>query len=302
MKKLLIFILLISTVLQAKEKGNLSLSFGTVNGKAGEYVYYPEIDRKISYLEWDIKNVPVVILDYKYSPAEYLEFEFNFKKNLETTRSAVMQDYDWNLEDGKLSNYSKNNNYVKNLFSIDLNAKYLILNNKNFKSGPMIGFNYDLYDFYGKNGTQYNYGENVDSPVYPGDNSIKSVIYKQRFLTPYLGYTAIYRWNKTIFNLEAKGSLFTRAKAEDRHLERGPMKATESYRSIKTLGLKLGAEYPLTESLTLNGALEYKKYYKNKKSKVDMVYDDGTIENNIKDLGGIKNSNYTISMGISYKF
>ncbi len=93
--KLIITFLSLSSVLLAESK--ISANIATINGKAGEYVYDTENGQQISYLDWKIKNVPILKLSYDYSINNW-EFSIDGKKSLNKNfRSGTMKDYDWFL-------------------------------------------------------------------------------------------------------------------------------------------------------------------------------------------------------------
>ena len=301
-----------STGIFAQTSNAFNFSLGAVNGKAGEYVYSPKTGEKVSYLDWEIKNVPVFILNYAHT-TNNIEFQMELKKNLNSLSSGSMKDYDWysskdarigatSSDYGKLSNFSDNKNYVDNLLMFDTNIKYWFYHTENLKSGPMLGFKYDYFKFYAKGGDQYDYELKKPTKVHKYDYSQKTIEYSQKFFTPYIGYGATYTYEKLILDLEVKGSIYGSAKANDKHLERGPMESNEKYKDVKNLGVKLVATYPLTESIDINGTLEYSKYFHKKKSTTDFITEDGEKISGIKDLSGIKNSNYVVSLGATYKF
>ena len=141
-----------------------------MNGTAGEYVYDPSNGQKVSYLDWQIKKIPVAILGLSHRFDNNLELGVSFKKNFKHMSSGRMRDYDWyspeaNNEDpdgnevdpkyyGNLSNFSDNTNRLNKLLSIDTNVKYWFEHSENFKSAPMIGFRYDEFKFHGNGGVQ----------------------------------------------------------------------------------------------------------------------------------------------------
>lgn len=308
------FILLLtaSTGIFAQSSNAFTVSLGTVNGKAGEYVYVPETGEKVSYLDWKIKNVPVFILGYTHT-LNNIELQMGLKKNFNSTSSGSMKDYDWYSSDdaedgatpkdyGKLSNFSDNKNYIDNLLMFDTNIKYWFYHTDNLKSGPILGFKYDYFKFYAKGGNQYNYELDGTTTVDKGNYSKKGIEYSQKFFTPYLGYGASYNFEKLILDLEIKGSLYGKAKANDKHLERGPMESKEKYKDVKNLGIKLMATYPITPSIDINGTLEYSKYFHKKKSSTDFISEEGQKTNGIKNLSGLKNTSYALSIGATYKF
>ena len=76
-------------------EGKISAKIQNMNGKAGEYVYAQTNGDKVSYLRWDIKNVPVLNLGYNYTINNF-EFSIIGKKNISKNyRSGSMKDYDW---------------------------------------------------------------------------------------------------------------------------------------------------------------------------------------------------------------
>lgn len=311
-KEFLVLFTFVSTGVFAQSTNSLNFSLGTVNGKAGEYVYIPETGEKVSYLDWKIKNVPVFILDYTHTRGN-LEFQIGLKKNFGSKSSGSMKDYDWYSSDdaedgatpndyGKLSNFSDNKNYIDNLLMFDTNIKYWFNHAENFKSGPMLGFKYDYFKFYAKGGDQYDYLLDGSIDIQKGDFSKKSIEYSQKFFTPYIGYGISYAYEKLVLAFEIKGSLYGKAEAKDKHLERGPMETKEKYKNMKNLGVKFVAKYPITPSIDIIGTLEYSKYFHKKKSTTDFTTEDGEKINGIKDLSGIKNSSYIVSLGATYKF
>lgn len=93
-RNFLILLTATSTGIFAQPTNTFNFSLGTVNGKAGEYVYFPETGEKISYLDWKIKNVPVFILGYTHTFNNNIEFQMGLKKNFSSTSSGSMKDYD----------------------------------------------------------------------------------------------------------------------------------------------------------------------------------------------------------------
>ena len=175
----------------------IDLSLGLVNGKTGEHLYTYDTEERVSYLRWQIKNIPIVIVNFSHS-FENLEFSLGGKRNIGSKKSGRMRDYDWytSAEDGvdakyygNLSNFSDNYNKIDKLLSIDANAKYWFRHSENFKSAPIIGFKYDEFKFHGYGGIQYNYNPDgtLHSSFSTGDSS-GGVEYTQKFKTPYVGY------------------------------------------------------------------------------------------------------------------
>lgn len=347
MKKILfIGCLGISSIIYAGE-GKISADIQMMNGKAGEYVYHPNGD-KISYLDWKIKNIPILKLGYDYTFDNW-EFSISGKKNISNHyRSGYMKDYDWfstpdteekilylsaktkeeaekraregdkiekdeendtynvyyvpkDKDRGSMSNFSKNKNYVKSIVGMELSVKYYLKRTENFSFAPLLGINYDKYDFYALSGNQLNYIPGVGAVFLPGDNQ-KSITYKQRFVSPYIGVKMSYSPNANWdISWGLNGSFWGRAKAVDRHLERGEMETIERYKNMKYLSSNLMLKYHWNEALSLKAGVEAVKHFKNRKSTVVSTSDEGEVSTE-KDIAGIKNQNVSYSLGFEYKF
>lgn len=353
--KVLIGFLGLSSIMYGGE-GKVSAEIQMTNGKAGEYVYSSNNDGdKISYLDWKIKNVPVLKLGYDYS-IENWEFSISGKKNISNNyQSGYMKDYDWfsepnsadpkdrddkvayeklvtkeeaeshkakrpedyieeqddgsyvvfylptNEDQGKLSNFSKNKNYLKNIMGLDLAIKYYLKKSDEFKVAPMLGLNYDKYEFYALSGDQFDYVPSIGVVENIG-NGEKTVLYKQRFVTPYLGVLVNYSPNSSWdINFGVKGSFWGKAKAMDRHLERGKMESVETYKNMKYLFLTLVVNYHWNESLTLKAGAQIVKHFHNMNSTIRNTSETGEVMMT-ENESGIENRNISYSLGFGYKF
>lgn len=350
-KSILCGLLGITSIIYAGQ-GKINAEIQIMNGKAGEYVYDPETRDKVSYLNWKIKNVPMLKLGYDYSVNNF-EFSINGRKNISNNyRSGYMKDYDWfstpdeedpdvivsstfeteaeakakarpgdkveekdgkwelsylqRKEDrGKLSNFSKNKNYVKNIMGLDLSVKYYLKNTEKIKFAPVIGLNYDKYEFYALGGDQKNFIPDRGYFVGKGMGD-KVITYKQRFISPYIGFVTTYTPNsKWEINFAIKGTTLGRTRAIDRHLKRGSMETVEKYKNMKYLSSNLAVKYNWNENLSINLGVEAVKYFKNRKSTVRFTPEEVDKENTIetvKNIAGLKNYNVSYSFGFEYKF
>ena len=335
-------------------EGKISAKIQNMNGKAGEYVYAQTNGDKVSYLRWDIKNVPVLNLGYNYTINNF-EFSIIGKKNISKNyRSGSMKDYDWfstkeesdddegiawfvgtkeqaeakkrdgideivmqddgsyvvryipsDKDRGSLSNFSENKNYVKNIMGLDLSIKYYIKNSEKLKLSTALGVDYDKYEFYALSGDQRNYIPGIGYTIDKGQG-IKGITYKQRFMTPYIGFNSVYtpnnRWE---FSFGLKGSVLGRARATDKHLERGSFETVETYKNLKYLSSNLQAKYNWTDNFSINSGIEFVKHFKSNKSTVRLTPDEVTAESSIetiKNIGGISNYNISYNLGFEYKF
>ncbi|MCF0162791.1 MAG: omptin family outer membrane protease [Fusobacterium necrophorum] len=351
MKKYLFTLAIIFSSISYANGGKISAEIQDLNGKAGEFVYdKPGTGRKISRLDWEIKNIPMLKLGYQY---EYNNWEFSIegRKNIKNKiKSGKMKDYDWipgKLDDddakelfeiatyenraaaeadkkenekikdngngtyslfyaptekdaGTLFSYTESSNYVKDIWSLNLSAKYYLIKDEKIKFAPFFGLNYHRYEFYsvGAKGYEYIPSRGRKSQEFA---NVKSITYEQMFLNPYIGlytsYSPSFSWE---IQLGLKGTAWGRARAIDRHLLRREMKTDEKYKNIKYLSSTLAIKYYWSESLTLKYELEFTKHFRNTKSTVNRTNEDGTKETE-KGSAGLSNRTMASSLGFEYK-
>lgn len=135
---------LLCTVVSAEENNSLSITpkVGVMNGKIGEYVFIDfckNTDNKLSYLEWDIKNLHTVSLEVNYTFSNKIQLLSNFTFGI-PKKSGYLQDFDWmnslatsdieipNVwqydDPTELTNYSKHTNTITNYFDYSFSVGY----------------------------------------------------------------------------------------------------------------------------------------------------------------------------------
>lgn len=310
MKKIaLLFIIFTNFIFGETSKHNLGVSLKTMNGKSKEYVYDINNGDKISYLEWEIKNIPLLVLDYNYSISENLDTNFSFGKNISSSFNSNMKDYDWynsdttsNKEDyGKPYAYSKNKSKTDEIIKFDWQLRYLMSLNANIKLGPYVGINYDRFKFTAKVGNQEvydNYGNVKD--IMGKNNNKNGVKYTQEYITPYIGYFMSYEIDKLKIEGKIQGSTLGKGKAQDTHILTNTV-GKEKYKDIKNIMVEVKAIYALTESIDINGSIGINKYYSKKSSEVNINFDN---KNQVKAKGitGTSHLSTLVSIGANYKF
>lgn len=70
---------------------------------------------------------------------------------------------------------------------MDLSVKYYLKRTEKFSFAPLLGINYDKYDFYALSGNQLNYIPGIGAVLLPGDN--------QKYYLQTTFHKSIY-WNK----------------------------------------------------------------------------------------------------------
>lgn len=132
-----------------------------MNGMINEYVFSSSClntGNKLSELQWDIKNVPVIKLNADFDILDYL-FTGLTGAFVIPYSSGNMQDYDWlnsttarwrNDDPCALTNYSKHNNKINKCLSLSILLGGNIYLPVEIKLTPYVGY---LYEFIGFDGT-----------------------------------------------------------------------------------------------------------------------------------------------------
>jgi len=156
MKKLCFFIFFTAMIfnLSAKEHDfSIGVSFGMLNGRAQEIVYMnSETDNKLSELLWDLKPLPYIGLDIKYSwlkpENKWGLFANGLIKFGFSGKTGVMEDRDWSAEEigidnpSWLTHYSVHDNKTESAMLMDFNlgASFLIF--QKFLLKPYLSYHY----------------------------------------------------------------------------------------------------------------------------------------------------------------
>lgn len=147
---------------------NVSADVGIMNGKIQEFVFYSNIDKVLSRLDWDIKNIPVCNIQgkvdiFKYSFVKTTGF-FGIPKS-----SGVMQDYDWLFYSPELTNYSYHNNYLSSYYGITIAAgANFFIPIINLRLSPFVAYQYEYLGMNGSDGYRQYKNENWEKKEFYG--------------------------------------------------------------------------------------------------------------------------------------
>lgn len=130
--------------------------FELLNGSINEYVFDENclnINNKVSQLDWDIKNIPVLGLKADFEVLHYIALSLDGSIGIPKV-SGVMQDYDWlnNNNPTELTNYSKHTNNLNKYINFTANAGGNIYLPAEIKITPKIAYQYEFIALDGTNG------------------------------------------------------------------------------------------------------------------------------------------------------
>ncbi|HEQ72050.1 MAG TPA: omptin family outer membrane protease [Spirochaetia bacterium] len=115
--------------------------------------------------------------------------------------TGYMEDFDWNTTTGVWTNFSHHDNLLQSAQFADLNAGYSIVYESNLVVNALIGFNFQRFQFSGRDG----YLEYPPGSV-PVPSSGEAINYDVMFFAPYLGVETVWRATPA-FSLDFLGAV-----------------------------------------------------------------------------------------------
>lgn len=275
-----------------------STSLGVLSGKAQEYVYYPNTDRKLSQLDWRIKNAPIINGEINYNFVDWLSLVGRGWVTL-AKNTASMDDYDW------LNPYQKNwthwshheNTHLNYANEFDLSLRAWILQKQNYKLGVAAGYQRNSFSWQA-NGGCYQYDNGKDVGCFPSNEP--GIGYQQKFSTPYVGLTGKYSIGSFEFNTFLKFSNWVSARDHDEHYARN-LTFNEYGNNPKYYAAIINSGYFLTKNTKIFVEASYAQYT-NTRADTEIIDNDTGQHIYDNDSSGLSNKNYTVALGLQYLF
>lgn len=278
---------------------NASLSAGVLSGKSHEMVYDSNTGRKISQLDWKIKNVAILKGSVSWDLYSFFTLNVCGWTSL-ASGTGHMDDYDWlNENQPNWTDHSSHaSTRVNHANEYDLNLKSWIFQDNNYKAGIAVGYQETRFSWTATGGA-YNYNNGATTGNFP--IGARAIGYSQRFSMPYIGLTGSYRINDFELNALLKFSDWVRAHDNDEHYMRN---LTFRERSTKSryYGTSVDAGYYITPNTKVFTEFTYSKYKEGKSGTQIIDTSSGESTYLSGDAAGISNKNYTITAGLQYKF
>lgn len=281
------------------ESFTVSTSAGMLSGKSHETVYDADTGRKVSQLDWKIKNVAIIKGDMSWDAYSFLTLNAQGWTSL-ASGSGHMDDYDWMNENQSgwtdhSSHPSTNVNYAN---EFDLNAKGWVFQNEQYKAGLMAGYQQTRFSWTATGGS-YDYDNGAYKGEFPAGE--RGIGYSQRFSMPYIGLVGQYRINDFEFNALFKFSDWVRAHDNDEHYMRD-LTFREKTTNSRYYGTSIDAGYYVTPNAKVFTEFTYSKYEEGKGGTQIIDTTSGESASIGGDSAGISNRNYTITAGLEYRF
>lgn len=180
----------------------------------------------------------------------------------------------------------------------DLNVKDWLLRGNNYKVGVTAGYQETRFSWTARGGTYiYDNGKYIGN--FPSGE--RGIGYSQRFEAPYIGLAGHYRINDFECNILFKYSDWVRAHDNDEHSMRKLM-FREKTEGSQYYGASINTGYSFTKNAKIFAELAYSKYEEGKGGTQIIDKTNGYSEYYGGDAAGIANNNYTVTVGLQYRF
>ncbi|ADP13298.1 outer membrane protease (plasmid) [Erwinia sp. Ejp617] len=278
---------------------SVATSVGILGGKSKELVYDASNARKISQLDWKIKNVAIIKADFSWDAYSFLTLNARGWTSL-ASGSGHMDDYDW--QNSNQSDWTDHSSHpgtdVNYANEYDLNLKGWFLQGNDYKVGAVAGYQETRFSWTATGGS-YSYNNGASVGNFP--NQRPGIGYSQRFSMPYIGLVGQYRINDFEFNALFKFSDWVRAHDNDEHYMRS-LTFREKTSDSRYYGASVDAGYYVTRNAKVFAEFSYSKYEEGKGGTqiIDTISGDSASLDG--DAAGISNKNYTATVGLQYRF
>ncbi|EJL88165.1 MULTISPECIES: omptin family outer membrane protease [unclassified Pantoea] len=278
---------------------SVATSVGMLGGKSKELVYDASNGRKISQLDWKIKNVAILKGDFSWDAFSFLTLNARGWTSL-ASGSGHMDDYDWqNSNQSSWTDHSSHpNTDLNHANEYDLNVKGWFLQDDAYKIGAVAGYQETRFSW-----TAYGGSYDYDNGNFVGNfpNGSRGIGYSQRFSMPYVGLVGRYRINDFEFNALFKFSDWVRAHDNDEHYMRD-LTFREKTSNSRYYGATVDAGYYVTTNAKVFAEFSYSKYEEGKGGTQVIDTTSGQSASFGGDAAGISNKNYTVTVGLQYRF
>ncbi|ECA5251840.1 omptin family outer membrane protease [Salmonella enterica subsp. enterica serovar Lomalinda] len=279
---------------------SMATSVGGLSASAKELVYDTGTGRKVSQLNWKMKNATILKGDISWDTYPFLTLNAQGWTTLTSGAGAHMDDYDWlNSTQAHWTEHSShpdtNINYAN---EYDLNMKGWILQNENYKAGIMAGYQETRFSWIAKGGS-YSYHNGTIVGHFP--DGVKGIGYGQRFAMPYIGLVGRYRINAFNITAQFKYSNWVNAHDNDEHYMRD-LTFREKTSGSRYYGVSVDTGYDITRNTEIFAEFAYNKYEEAKGGTQIIDKVSGAALSIGGDAAGISNSNYAVTVGLKYRF
>jgi outer membrane protease len=282
----------------------LNLGVGLLSGQSQEKVF--DVDdggKKISQLNWDIKQVPTLHLGLAYHPLDWLSLDVRGWTRIGAGNSH-MKDFDWLGEEGDdWTDYSNHpDTRLKTAWQAEFAATVWALKRDDLALGLMAGYQRTQFDWESRGGSYVYSVDGYRDQSGTFSRGEKGISYQQTYETPYLGLVGLYHYQNWSLESRYKYSQWVKAREFDTHHMRDLTFAGNHGNTGRMHSLALALSYRVTPQLAVKAGIDHQVYGEAKGSTVIKHAPSGKRFYDGGDASGQSNKTTLTTLALAYQF
>jgi outer membrane protease len=283
----------------------VNLGVGLLNGQSREKAYrVNDGGKKISQLNWDIKQLPTLHLGLTFHPLRWLSLEASGWTKM-AKGDSHMKDYDWLKDDrSDWSHYSDHpDTRIQKAWQAEVAATVWALKRDDLALGVMLGYQHNEFGWQARGG-RYNYSSRSGYRDVSGDfpAGLKGITYQQTYDTPYVGLVGLYSLGAWTLESRFKYSQWVKAQSFDEHHLRDLTFAGNSGNKGRMQSLAANVSYRINPQWTVKAGIDHQVYAEAKGSVVMKNLETGNRDTFSGKSGGQSNKTTLSTLAVAYQF
>ncbi|SCZ66960.1 omptin family outer membrane protease [Thiohalomonas denitrificans] len=293
-------------------KTHLTLGAGLLNGESGEYVYDADgsasgiAGYKISELQWDLDDVPMVGLEFTHAVSDRFTFDLAYWTNAGDGDSS-MDDYDWLYVGLDWSDWSHHDNTeVRDVSRFDISGDFVIdrFQWENTDLYAVLGYRWDHLDWQAKGGEAI-YSDTNFRDTNVAFPNVPVISYEQTYQTPYVGLGIRSRGMSGMTNITLDASLrfsdWVKGEDVDVHHLRDLRFEGEGDRG-RWMAFDFSLDFSLSERFDVGISYSATEYDEIKATTLITDLTDGSKTFYSGDAAGLDHRSSMVSLDLGYRF
>lgn len=235
------------------------VGIGYLSGKTTETVYIPELNHRLSKLEWDLRDVVMANFGGSVTFNEWLTFNGNFSTALNEGNGS-MDDYDWFITNYEWTHWSHHSDTdLTKGYMLDLNAEFTFYKHYETNFNALVGYKRDYWKWEARGGSYVYSSYNLHDTKGNFQDGELGITYSQWYDVPYVGLGFDSRVSDFEFLAKFIYSPIVFAGDEDIHHMRD-LKFEEDFDPTTMWAIDIGGSYFITDNFSAQFTYHYQKY------------------------------------------
>lgn len=282
----------------------LNLGMGLLSGTAEEKAYDLYDGKKISQLNWDIKQATTLHLGLAYHPLEWLSFNVGGWTRV-TGSNSHMEDYDWLGDDGDdWSDYSNHpDTRLNQAWQAEVSATAWAIKRDDLALGVMAGYQRNQFAWESRGGSYIYSSEEGYRDLYGKIlEELKVISYQQTYDTPYVGLVGRYTLQDWTLESRFKYSQWVKAGDYDQHYLRDLTFTGKHGNSGRMQSLAVALTYRVDSDFSVRAGIDYQVYAEAKGNVVVRHVPSGESERSGNNASSQAVRTIVSNVAVSYRF